>query len=55
LNPDFDTKLPVRMSSDNTIGDDTVEAEGGELAQPAIRLALKQGEEGEGIVEAAEE
>jgi len=53
LNPDLDTEL--RMSSENTIGDDAVEAEGGGLADSAICLALRQEEEGEGIVEAAEE
>jgi len=43
------------MSSDNTTGDDAVEAEGGGLFDPAIRQALRQEEEGEEIVEAAEE
>ena len=43
------------MSSDNTTGDDAVEAAGGGLVNPAIRLALKHEEEGEGIVEAVEE
>jgi hypothetical protein len=43
------------MSSDNTIDDDAVKAEGGVgLADPAIRFVLRREEEGVVIVEAAE-
>jgi len=53
LIPILDTKL--RMSSDNTIDDDAVKAEGGVgLADPAIRFVLRREEEGVVIVEAAE-